>query len=278
MLVLAVPRSATAGSRDLDPALKLFGEGKYAEVVELLSTVEKDSADYAKAQYLIGESQLGLGAPEPAAAAFRAVLETKPQAVPALTGLGKALSRQGKHDEAIETLEKAVKADRKDADAQRSLGEAYAAAGKTAEAEKELMKAWKLDREDPYTARALVEVLLARDAVKEAQSVAAKVAKANKAHPMGHFLMGICLERLKEDDAAIVAYEKSIEADETFIDAHKNLAILCMTVNPVYTDKVRTQKALTHFEKYFELGGDDARLRQLYTQLKGFMDSQNRGR
>ncbi len=277
LLALTIPVAAEQDN-PLDQAMKVFGEGKYAEVVELCEKIGKDSDDYARAQYLTGESYLQLGEPDMAVDAFRAVLEKKPEAVPALIGLGAALSRQGKHDEAIAILEKVVAADKKDAEAKRALGEALVATERTAEAQKVLTAAWKLDKKNPYITRALVNVLLILDAAKEAQSVAAKLAKSNSKHPMGHFLMALCLEKQKQDDAAIVAYERAIKLDDRFLDAHKNLAILCMTVNPSYTNKVRTEKALKHFEKYFDLGGEDAELRKLYNQLKGFMEYQKKGR
>ena len=83
-------------------------------------------------------------------------------------------------------------------------------------------------------------------------------------HPMGYFLRGVALDRGGKADDAIAAYEAAIARDGTFIDAHKNLAILCTTQNPMYSNKERTQKALKHYERYFELGGEDEELQQIY--------------
>ena len=60
-------------------------------------------------------------------------------------------------------------------------------------------------------------------------------------------------------------------ASERFIDAHKNLAILCIAQNPLYKDKVRTDKALRHFKRYFELGGNDEQVRRIYGTLLQFL-------
>ena len=115
-------------------------------------------------------------------------------------------------------------------------------------------------------------MLLASDDEKRAGKVAGKLAKALPKHPMGHFLKGLVLDRRGKDKDAIEAYEKAIALDETFLDAHKNLAILCTTKNPLYRDKERTEKAFRHYEKYFELGGNDPELEQTYRTIKGYLE------
>jgi hypothetical protein len=40
----------------------------------------------------------------------------------------------------------------------------------------------------------------------------------------------------------------------------------------MYTDTVRSEKALTHYERYFALGGRDPELEEAYRQFKGFYD------
>lgn len=86
------------------------------------------------------------------------------------------------------------------------------------------------------------------------------------------FLQALGFERANEPAKAIEAYEKALALDASFLDAHKNLAILCHTRNPLYTDEVRTRKALEHYAKYFELGGQDKELESSYAQFKAFMD------
>ena len=87
----------------------------------------------------------------------------------------------------------------------------------------------------------------------------AAVLAQQDAYSSRHFLTGYALE-------------KALALDASFLDAHKNLAILCHTRNPLYTDEVRTKKALEHYAKYFELGGQDKELESSYAQFKAFMD------
>jgi tetratricopeptide (TPR) repeat protein len=89
---------------------------------------------------------------------------------------------------------------------------------------------------------------------------------------MGPFLEGLGLERLSKDDEAIAAYEQALVRDDRFLDAHKNLAILCHTMSRTYSDAARTQKAKEHYERYFALGGADPQLRTMYDTLKRFFD------
>lgn len=270
LVAFAVP--VRAGDSPLDRAVKAIDAGELEKAVEICSAVDGDSPLHVKAVYLRGEARLLLGKPAEAEADFRAVLEEKPDAVPALTGLGRALLAAGKAADAIAPLEKATDAAPKDAAAWCAYGRALAAAGKKADAEKALAKAWKLEKKDPLVGRAFVEFLVAEDRLPEAETVAKGLAKARPKHPMGWFLCGYVLDRDGRSDEAIAMYEKAIERDETFLDAHKNIAIVCHAVNPTYRDVERTKKAFHHYQRYFDLGGRDESLRQIYLQTKGYLE------
>lgn len=276
LLAAAVARAgeeAEAKKSPLDEALAAFTAGEYATVVELAAKTEADDPEKARFDYLSGEAALALGRADDAATAFQAVLAKKPDAVPALVGLGRAKVLAGKPAEAIEPLAKAVKKAPKDAGALVAHAQALAATGKSSDAEKSFAKAWKLDKGDPLVARAFCEFLLGADRPEEAMTIAAGLTKAKADHPMGWFLVGMACDRSGDDEKAIAAYEKALEKDETFLDAHKNLGILCHAVNPTYADIPRTKKAFHHYERYFELGGQDETLKQIYHQIKGYLEA-----
>jgi len=264
LVLLALP--ARAGDSVAD-AMKLFEAGEYGKAAEAAEKVPAEDPLHARARYLAGESRLALGEAEAAEAHFRAALEKKPDAVPAQTGLGRALLARGRADEALPVLEKAVKADGKDVGARRALGECLAVKGKGPEARKELEAAQKLDPKDPLTARALAELLLKQGDAEAAGRAAEVHAKADPKSAMGPFLRGLALDRLGKGKEAIEAYEAAIAKDPKFLDAHKNLAILCITDNPVYSNRPRTEKAFEHFKRYFELGGKDEELRKTYETI-----------
>lgn len=263
----------------LAPAVAALRSGAFAKAAKLARALaENENEKLApRAHYVAGEAQLLLGAHAEAEASFTAVLRTRPKAVPALVGLGRALAAQGKLDEAQTRLESALAIDKKDAAALRGLGElALRREEAWKDAVRTLKKARKAAPKSPEAARALVDAHL-RDpkpkrGAKQALKVAKAQAKAAPKHPTGYFLQGLAYERLKKDDEAIAAYERALALDERFLDAHKNLAILCITDNPTYQDRERTAKAMKHFERYFALGGKDAALERPYRQVKAYLE------
>ena len=260
----------------VDKALAAFKSADYATVISTAGQVASDAPDYAKAQYLIGEAQLLLGKPEEAERAFKAVLAAHAESQPGRVGLGRALAAENKLEDAEAELRKAVAADAKDAQAHRALGDVLARRENLKEARSELVDAYKLAPKDPWVARSYVELLVRLKDDKEATRVAKAVTKARPEHPMGPFLEGVVLERTNDVDGAIKAYEAALAIDDTFLDAHKNLAILCHTMSATYSIKARVDKSLAHYERYFALGGKDPELESAYRQMKAFLEPEGK--
>jgi tetratricopeptide (TPR) repeat protein len=269
-LVIVSSALALAGG-PLDAAVEAFRQGDYAKTVELASAVKADDAARPRAAYLAGEAHLQLESWSDAAAAFKEVLAKKADSVPALTGLGRAQTGSGAAEEAVATLEKAVKLDAKDAVARRSLGEARIAKGDPEKGRADLDAATKLDPKDILASRSYVESLIAADKLDSAAKEADRLAKAAPDQAMGLFLKALVLDRDKKHKDAIDAYEKALAKDDQFLDAHKNLAILCVAQSNTYQDRERVKKAFDHFERYFALGGRDEKLREIYTTIKSVL-------
>jgi len=280
LCVLALTAAGPAWADDAPPKLealtKAFESADYKQVVALAEQVAAESPDRAKAQYLAGEAFLVLGDPAQAETCFRAVLELRPKAVPAQVGLGTALTQREQHEEAVKVLEAAVAAEPKDAAASRALAVALLASGKTEDGTKRLEAAAKAAPKDAATARALAEARLRANDSAGAKQVGERLLKDLPKHPMGDFLVALALDREGEDKKAIEAYEKALAKDDTFLDAHKNLAILCHVKSNTYQDQERVKKAFAHYARYFELGGADARLKQMYDTMKAYFE-QNPG-
>lgn len=259
-----------APARAIPPTLKAisdaFAAGEHRRVVQLTVDLSEDP----KARYLAGESRLVLGEPVEAESDFRFVLSKNAKALPALVGLGRSLSLQAKHEEALTTLKSAAALDAKDVPAQRALGEALLASGETKEGTAVLEGALKLGPHDPLTVRALVEARLKAEEWKGAKELAQRLQKAQPKSPLGDFLLALTLDREGEADQAIEAYEKALAKDDAFLDAHKNLAILCHARSDTYQNVERVKKAFEHYERYFELGGADERLKKMFDILKQF--------
>lgn len=269
-LVFVASALALAGG-PLDAAIEAFRQGDYAKAAELASSVKAGDAARPKAAYLLGEADLALGRFDDAEKAFGEVLAKKADNVPALVGKGRAQTGKGSADDAIVTLEKAAKLDAKDVAARRSLGEARFAKGDLEKAKADLEAATKLDPKDPLSSRSLVELHLKAEKPDLAAKEADRLAKAAPEGPMGHFLRGLVLDRKGEHKDAIEAYEKAIAKDDRFLDAHKNLAILCIAQSNTYQDRARVTKSFEHFERYFALGGKDEELKKTYETIKSVL-------
>ncbi|MBK7878418.1 MAG: tetratricopeptide repeat protein [Planctomycetes bacterium] len=272
-LAALVFASAVSHAQTADVALAAFKAGAWPQVFEAVKDVPANAADRPKALYVAGEAYLVVGDFAQAEASFRAVLAARPEAVPAKLGLGRALCARGELKEAEELLTELAFLETKDALVKQAAGVLLAKQNQPERARKLFVEALALEPKSAEIARAYCEFLWSTNADDDAAKVAAAFAKAQPKHAMTPFLQAIAFERANEPKKAIEAYEKVLVLDPKFLDAHKNLAILCHTRNPLYTDEARTKKALEHYAQYFELGGRDAGLRQSYEQFKAFMDA-----
>lgn len=276
-LVLSAAVGASVASAaeptPVDVAVEHFKAGRFDEALEATEKVARDDALRARAAYLAGEVSLARGDALGAQGYFQEAAELKAVA-PVLASLGRAYQLQGKGAEAVEALTKAVALDGKTARYRAWLGLAQLAAGHADLAKKDVSAAMKAAPVDPDVVKAAVEERLAAQDADGAAKAAAAFTKAVKDHPLGPFLEAVVLDRAGKTDDAIAAYERALKLDDAFLDAHKNLAILCVTQNPLYSIPKRTALAMKHFEAYSARGGKDAEVLQVYATLKSFLASQ----
>lgn len=270
-LCLGLLAAAAYAAGRIDDAKEKFAAGDFTGALEVADGIPADDAAFAKARYLMGEIHLMLGDPEAAEKAFRAALEKKPGAEPALVGLGRALVEREQAPEAVRVLEEAVKAAPESGRALCFLGIARMQASDGRKGRKDVEKGAQMAKDDPEVARASVVAYLRDEDTDDALRAAQRFAKAQPKSPMGPFLVAVVREREKKYDDAIASYEAALKLDDNFLDAHKNLAILCIAQNPLYTNQERTGKAMKHFDRYFALGGRDAEVKQIYETLQQFI-------
>lgn len=272
-LCLGLLVAAAYAAGRIDDAKEKFAAGDFTGALAVADEVPADDAAFAKARYLMGEIHLLLGDPEAAENAFRAALEKRPGAEPVLVGLGRALLEREQGPEAVRVLGAAVKAAPESGRAVCFLGIARMQASDGRKGRKEVEKGAQMAKDDPEVARASVVAYLRDEDTDDALRAAQRFAKAQPKSPMGPFLVAVVREREKKYDDAIASYETAVKLDDTFLDAHKNLAILCIAQNPLYTNQERTGKAMKHFDRYFALGGRDAEVKQIYETLRQFIQA-----
>ena len=279
LLILVAPVFAEAADKSprkslgksLESAQEHLRAGQFSKARIAAQAVSERDAAYARAQYLVGEISLLLGEDKAAIVAYRKSLKAKPGSGPILTGLGRALVADEEFEEAVTVLKKAVAKNPKSGRAYCFLGIARLNETYGKKGARDIAKGVKLAPDDSVVVRAATLYWLDEEQPKLAMKVAEAFRRNHKKHPMGHFLLALTHERAGEYDKAIAAYQKSIACDEKFIDAHKNLAILCIAQNPMYKNKKRTDLAMKHFTAYRTLGGKDAGVIQIHETLKKFM-------
>src|SRR5689334_16479599 len=94
VLVLAATNIALAGG--VEDARKALNNGDYAKATELAGKVPDSSKDRPRALCVLGDVELAQEHWELAEKSFREALDKKPKYVPAMSGIGRALTGQGK--------------------------------------------------------------------------------------------------------------------------------------------------------------------------------------
>jgi tetratricopeptide (TPR) repeat protein len=268
-LILAASNIAFAGAvEDARAALK---KGDYAKAAELAGKVPESAKDRHKALCVLGDAELAQEHWELAEKDFREALDKKPTFVPAMTGIGRALTAQDKLAEGAEILTKAMKLDNQDIDNWHALCANLIARDKPDDFEGariDLVATLMLDAKDPITNRMLVEVLLKQDKVDDADKAAEAYAKLARDAAMVWFVRGLVLEKRNKPDKALEAYEKAVKKDDRMRDAHANAALLLGSDPTNDKSAERQAQALAHAQRYVDLGGKSKAVVDLLEKLK----------
>ncbi len=255
----------------VEDARKALENGDFAKAIELAGKVPEKAKERWKALCVIGDAELAQDRWVEAEAAFREALDKKPKSVPAMTGIGRALTGQGKLSEGGKILGEAMKLDNQDIDMWHALIANMIAGGKPADYEGALVNLnatmW-LDARNATTNRMLVETLLLLDKVDEADKAAETYAKADKDSALSWFLRGLVLEKRKKNDKAIEAHQKAVKKDDRFRDAHGNLALLLAASDTGDKNEARLATARVHAQRYVDLRGKEKAVIDLLEKLK----------
>jgi tetratricopeptide (TPR) repeat protein len=154
---------SAAGCASLDPA------GSKAWRIDPVLDV-RHSAIAAHGYYAVGRYQDGMRAWDKAAAAYQLAVEADPRHAEAHNGLGVALARLGRHEEAESALRQAVGIEPRRAHMRSNLGFMMLQAGRVSEALAELKAAVRLDPDDATARGNLREAVARREGMQTGES------------------------------------------------------------------------------------------------------------
>jgi len=225
--------------------------------------------------------------------------------------LGIAYGLEGRMDDAISHLQKAISIKPDLSDAFYNLGIALATKGNDKDAVSAYRKALEIDG-NHAGANLNLGILLSRmGETAGAISHCRQALQTDPGNAKAHYCLGILLKIEKKDDEAIAHFKRALVIDPTFADAHYNLGIGLIehnrekegrwhiaqaldilyganpdTINPVYaraffkmgvdyTYQGRIQKAILFFEKAIKIDPDLKEAQNNLTLLKK-MDKEHR--
>lgn len=151
---------------------------------------------------------------------------------------------------AVKIYKDILKKDKNDAYANLGLATAYQYLGQYPQAKPLLMQATKDFPTDQQVAANLLSIVI-DESPYEAVYLVSSIADQNKTSPLFQAQASLAYTRVKNYDKAMEYIEKAIKLDDTNLEYQYNLAVL------------------------YDLKGEDARARYLYTQLLTYPDDPN---
>jgi Flp pilus assembly protein TadD len=189
-----------------------------------MGLVESAGADWRALSH--AEQLLDLRRDAEAEQRFREVLAADPQCVPALLGLGRALNRQDRHEEAEQAVRRALALAPEHAGAHHVLVDVLCdrqdGPGAVTAAESGLRLAPHDFTSHYQHARALLS--LRRPRVRDAYEAARRAVEVAPHSPDAHNLVGLCLDALGNHPGAQVAFRNAMALDPQHALAQNNLA------------------------------------------------------
>lgn len=144
---------------------------------------------------------------------LRSALARQPASTRALLALARVYALNREMALAEETYRRLLAVDPGNLEAMRELGDLLAATGDPEEAEQWLRRARKLGADDRQLGLTLVKTLLARRDFAAAEREARRLLASGGAEDIANYQLGLALEGQGQVDAAIAAYQASLQAE-----------------------------------------------------------------
>ncbi len=173
----------------------------------------------------IGTALMKVGRIDEAIAHDRAALRIRPHDANGLTNLANALLRKKEFAEAIEHYRAVVKLRPNDSEVHRNLGKALVQSGAQKEGVAQFREALRIRPGDDDAAYSLGNILLNEGELDQAIAAFQKAIATNPKNFAARYNLALALQRKGRLDEAIAEFRQTLEVDPRNIDARNNLAI-----------------------------------------------------
>lgn len=177
---------------------------------------------------------------------FEQILKERPDDPDALHLLGMALHEQGRSEQAVELLQKAVAVHGAAPDYHASLGTVLLKLGRNGEAATSLRRAVELGGGQQGAYRNLGTALIRIGEITEAGAALARAAALDPEDPEAHFALGFVHARQRAMEQAIKCYRRTLELAPNHVGALNNIATLLQ-------NKGEAGEAIIHLQKLVQL-------------------------
>ena len=224
-----------------------LGRKDVARAQEMYARAIEVKPDFTAARLALGQLYDFKRQPEAALREYEAALQADPRSQPAVVAKVNALTRAGRHDEAVTFVQGLMKRQGETAPLLTMLGNVYLAKGQTAKAATEYRRAVKVSESYPAARFALARLALAASKEQEAVDHLHQVLTGAP----GHAAAGSALAGLY---ARETRYDQAIQVLEPVALANPRQPELTLQLAEVYLQKGRYDDALRAVERFVAPG------------------------
>ncbi len=137
--------------------------------------------------------------------------------------LGLQNINKGQHKEAADLLDRAVKAEPANIEAQRALGQCLLELNQSKQAIAVLKESLKIKADDPNTHMRLGRALMAQNQVEEGIRALRTAVQLDPKNPLNHYYLGLALDARKNYEESMKEYRRAVQLNPNFSNAHFKL-------------------------------------------------------
>jgi arylsulfatase A-like enzyme/Tfp pilus assembly protein PilF len=252
---LSDPKDKLAEFNSILRATDAIDAGHFQEADALLTQLRRDDPGMYILPFMQGEMAMRQRQDAAAAQYFQDCLKLAPNFDQAMTGLAGALQAQGKSQEAIEWLQRALERNSENFRAWYEIGWIQERFHQPAEAQASLRKALAIQPTFAPAYRDLGMLQFQQQSYAEAAASLQKAGDLGLEEPTLFNFLGICYSRVNRLPAALRSYKKALALNPNYGEAHLNLGLVYERMNQAaaarreYAAACRDQKDLCRLAK-----------------------------